>query len=461
MDNELLSKSVEELSPLIKEKSISPIEITKSVLAYAEAKNDQVNAYISFSSKEAELSAAKAEAEILKGHYRGMYHGIPIAIKDNIYIKNQKTTIGSKIHQEFYPSYDANVIQKLKEAGAIFLGKLNMHEYAWGITNNNPHYGPCRNPWNLEKIAGGSSGGSGASVAADMAYASLGTDTGGSIRIPASACGIVGLKPTYGRVSNYGSFPLAPTLDHIGPMTKTVKDAAGLLELIVKDNSVEAFVDQLTEEVKGLVIGIHEEFFFTNIDPAIDKIVRNCIQTLVDRGAKIKEVDIPSINSARWAQSVILRSEFAHIHQENRIKRETDYGEDIRQQFKEELPSVIEYLEALKVRKQLQRESKSLFSNVDIIIAPTLSILPPDIGDEETYFNGEKVSVFDSILRLTGFANTTGLPAISIPCGFKENMPVGLQIIGPYFGEQKVLNTAYALEKQYSELFRKRPKITS
>src|SRR5699024_300046 len=230
--NELRMKSIEELAPLLKNKQISPVELTESILSQAQNTNELLNAYINIYEHEALQNAEKAEKEIIQGKYRGKLHGIPVGLKDNLYIKDKVTTMGSKIHQYFKPDFDATVVKNLKNAGAILTGKLNMHEYALGITTNNPHYGPSRNPWDPIRTPGGSSGGSAVAVSNYMATAALGTDTGGSIRIPASACGIVGLKPTYGRVSKYGCFPEAWTLDHVGPMTQTVQDAFTLLQVI-------------------------------------------------------------------------------------------------------------------------------------------------------------------------------------------------------------------------------------
>ena len=451
MTKHLIDKPIENISHLIKTKQISPVELTIEVLNHVESTNQQINAYITIIRYSALKSAKKAENEILNNHYKGAYHGIPIAIKDNIYIKNEYTTMGSKIHERFIPKYNAEVVEKLQDAGAIIIGKLNMHEYAWGITNNNPHYGPSRNPWNREKITGGSSGGSGAAIAANMAFATLGTDTGGSVRIPASACGVVGLKPSYRRVSNAGSFPLAPTLDHIGPMGKTVNDVANLLKLIEVNNNYfkEKYSVKLVDDfnLKNLVIGIHEGFFYSNVDKGIVKHIKKNIKIYEDYGAKVKKVDIPSINEVRWAQSVILQSEFANVHRNNRINRLSDYGEDIQEQFKLKLPSVIDYIEALDIRKKLQEETKYLFEDIDVLISPTLSIMPPKIGDRITRIEGREVDIFTSILRLTGFANLTGLPAISLPCGIQENMPVGIQIIGPYYEDEFILRVASFLEK--------------
>ena len=456
LSKELISKSVEELAPLIENKTISPVELTKTVLDHAETNNEQINAYINISRQDAETSAKKAEEEIVNGNYRGMYHGIPMGIKDNIYFKDEVTTMASKIHENFVSDYDATVVKKLRDAGVIFTGKLNMHEYAWGITNNNPHYGACRNPWDLEKIPGGSSGGSGAAVAADMSVASLGTDTAGSIRIPSSACGIVGLKPTHGRVSKYGCYPLAWSLDHIGPMTKTVKDAAGLMNVIGgydknDPTSVDVPVDNYLDfngDVKDLVIGVNEDYFFNQVDSDIEKLVRQSIQSLVDQGAKVEEVKIPSLQYAEWAELVTSLSEASAIHHTDLLKRPDDFGHDIRLLFElGELPSAVDYLQAQQVRRQLKQDFAKAFEEVDLLISPTLPVIPPSIGEDFADLNGKKVDLIDSIIRFTGPGNLTGLPALSIPCGTKGNMPVGLQIMGPAFSEKAILNAGYALEQ--------------
>jgi aspartyl-tRNA(Asn)/glutamyl-tRNA(Gln) amidotransferase subunit A len=470
LSKELISKSVEELAPLIKEKEISSLELTKAVLDHAESLNNEINAYISITREQAERAAEQIDKEIANGNYKGMYHGIPMAIKDNLYFKNEVTTMASKIHQNFVSDYDATIISKLRDAGVVFTGKLNMHEYAWGITTNNPHYGACKNPWNVERIPGGSSGGSGAAVAADMCVASLGTDTAGSIRIPSSACGIVGLKPTHGRVSKYGCFPLAWSLDHIGPMTKTVKDAAGLLEIIAGYDKndptslnvpVEKYADQLTGDVKGLVIGINEEYFFNNVDDEIEKLVRQGIQTLVDHGAKVEEVSIPSLKYAEYTELITILSEAAAIHHRNLLKRPNDFGEDIRLLFElGELPSAIDYLQAQQLRRQLKLDFQKVFEKVNVIISPTLPIIPPKIGDDYADLNGQKVDLIDHIIRFTGPGNLTGIPALTIPCGFKDGLPVGLQIMGKALDEKTVLNVGYALEKT-NPLNGKKPKLMS
>lgn len=457
MSKEWITKSVTEIAPLIENKDISPVELTKAVLDHAEKNDEKINAYISFRREKALEDAKKAEQEIINGNYRGIYHGIPMGIKDNIYIKGEVTTMAAKIHHDFVPSYNATVIDKLNEAGAIIIGKLNMHEYAWGATTNNPHYGPCRNPWDLEYIPGGSSGGSGAALIAHMTMATLGTDTGGSVRIPAATNGIVGLKQTYGRVSNYGSFPLAWTLDHIGPMTKTVKDAAALLEVIAgydpKDSTtvnvpVDQYLDVITGDVKDLVIGINEEYFFNNVDNDIEQAVRNKIRQLEKEGARIQEVDIPSLQFSEWAVMTTIISEPAAIHQQNHLNRPEDFGEDLQFLFDlGELPSAVDYIHAQQIRRHLKQDFQNVFENIDVLITPTLPIQTPKIGADTVELNGEEVGVLDHIIRFTGPFNITGLPALSVPCGFKGHLPIGIQIVGKPFDEKTILNVGYAIEQ--------------
>ena len=457
LSKELVGKSVEELAPLIKNKSISPVELTEEILKHTERTEDQINAYMEVYRDEALKEAKKAESEIASGNYRGMYHGIPMSIKDNVYFKDKVSTMSSKIHKDFVSKHDATVVAKLREAGVVFTGKLSMHEYAWGITNNNPHYGAVKNPWNLEKIPGGSSGGSGAAVSVGSTVASLGTDTAGSIRIPSSACGIVGLKQTHGLVSKFGVYPLAWSLDHVGPMTKTIKDAAGLLQIIAgfdkKDpTSVKApaddYLGKITGDVKDLVIGVNESFFFNQVDSGIEKLVRANIQILVEQGAKVKEVDIPMLKYAEWAELVTSLSEASAIHHSDMLTRPDDFGNDIRMLFElGELPSAVDYLQAQQIRRQLKQEFNKAFEEVDIMMMPTLPVLPNDIGDDWATLNGKKVDLIDNIIRFTGPGNLTGLPALSVPCGFSEGLPVGLQIMGPAFSEAKMLNAGYAIEQ--------------
>ncbi|MUV37119.1 Asparaginyl-tRNA synthase (glutamine-hydrolyzing) [Lentibacillus sp. JNUCC-1] len=450
MKNDLVVKPVEELAPLIKEKSVSPVELTKAVLDQAEACEEKLNATISSYREEAETAAKQAESEIANGTYRGMYHGIPMGIKDNIFMKDKLTTMASKIHQDFIAPYDAGVISKLKEAGAILTGKLNMHEYAMGLTSDNPHYGAVHNPWELSKIPGGSSGGSGAAIAAHASMASIGTDTAGSIRIPAAFCGIVGLKPTYGRVSTHGVYPLSWTHDHVGPMAKTVKDTAGLFNIIAgKGDGNPADSNRVLDgDVKNLVIGVEEDFYFNQIDNRIDALVRKTINTLVEQGARVEVVSIPSMSETGHAGFTITLSEGSAVHMNNVLERAGDFGADNRGMLEMgAFPSSQAYADALKVREQVKKEFRDTFKKVDVLITPTSPVMPINIGDSQADLNGEKVDFLTNVIRLTIPGNLTGLPSLSVPCGLIDGMPCGIQITGPEFREDLVLNTGLAIEQ--------------
>ncbi|AEV18928.1 Glutamyl-tRNA(Gln) amidotransferase subunit A [Geobacillus thermoleovorans CCB_US3_UF5] len=461
MEKRLNTKTISELSPLLKNKEVSPVELVDDVLEQIETLNNKLNAYIEVTAEKARKQAEAAESEILSGNYRGPLHGIPIAIKDLLYVADEMTTMGSKIHRNFRPAYSATVIERLTEAGAVFPGKTNLHEYAWGATNNNPHFGPARNPWDPERIPGGSSGGSGVATAAHMTIASLGTDTGGSIRIPSSFCGIVGLKPTHGLVSKYGCFPLAWSLDHIGPMTKTVRDAAYVLEAIAgydpKDPTsfaapTTSYALTFKESVKGVKIGI-EPYFFDHVDKEVEKAVKQAIASLEREGAVVETVRIPTLQYAQYAEMITILSEASTIHHNHLVEREEDFGDDVRFLLKlGELPSAVDYLEAQQIRLKLDHEFMEIFNKVDVLITPTIPFLPPKIGQDTVWINGEEVNFLDHIIRFTGPFNLTGLPVVTVPCGFVQGLPVGMQIIGPAFGEGTILNVADVFETLHPEL---------
>nr|GGG80032.1 amidase [Virgibacillus oceani] len=455
-NEELATKSIEELSPLIRERKISPVELTDSVLNQVEKYNKSLNAYLSIYDGEARQAAKKAEEEIIRGNYRGSLHGIPMGIKDNIYFKNKITTMGSKIHQNFMSTYDATVIKRLRDAGVIFTGKLNMHEYALGVTTENPHYGPSRNPWNPNKISGGSSGGPGVAIAANMSIASLGTDTSGSINIPSSFCGIVGLKPTYGKVSKYGCFPEAWSLDHVGPMSKTVADAATILSEIegfdendpssIKTSAVN-YRDHLTTDIAGMVIGINEDYFFKDVDNDVEQAVRSAIKVLKSMGARIETVEVPVLEFAEYALMVTDFSELGTVHHYNINSRPLDYGDDVRLLIESgQMFSAVDYLQAQQIRRKLKSDFKKAFEKVDVLLAPSTPAHTPDIGNKFVQINGNDVHLLDNLTRFTGPVNLAGLPSLILPCGLIEGIPVGMQLIGPAFKEEKILKVGYAFE---------------
>lgn len=453
----LSEQSLYVLAEQIRTQKISPVELVEDVFQQIEEKEQQHNAYIDIQKDRAIHLAKEAEREISEGKYRGPLHGIPIGIKDNIYFANETTTMGSKIHQHFIPTEDATVVKKLREAGAVFLGKLNMHEYAWGATNDNPFYGACRNPYDITKISGGSSGGSGVAIATNMAIGALGTDTGGSIRIPAAFCGIFGLKPTHGLVSKANCFPLAWSLDHVGPMTKTAIDSALMLDVLAgydaKDpTSIQcvqpvSYAGEVDISLENLRIGINESYFFNQVDDEVEKRVREAIQLFEDSGATIVEVDVPALAHVEYAEMITITSEASAIHHDNLIEREEDFGEDVRFLLKlGELPSAVDYLRAQQIRQQLDRQFQNMFQQVDVLLTPTIPFVAPSIGSHTAIINGEEVPLLDHIIRFTGPFNLTGLPVASVPVGFAHNLPVGMQIVGPAFDDKRVLDVARLYE---------------
>lgn len=454
---ELTRLPLRELAAGIEARKISPVELTNAVLREIEAHDGELNAYISVYGDEALESARAAEAEIADGGYRGPLHGIPMGIKDNFSFENRITTMGSTIHARYVPHHDATVISKLRESGATFLGKLNLHEYALGVTTENPHYGTARNPWNRNKIAGGSSGGAGVAIPTGMSIGSIGSDTSGSIRIPAACCGIVGLKATYGRVSKFGCFPEAWTLDHAGPMARTVGDVATLLDAVTGYDprdptslklSPTATASALTGDIEGTVVGINEAFFFKDVDEAVATVVREGIRSLEARGAVIEPVEIPHIEDAEYAITIIDTSETSTVHHRALQERPQDYGDDVRFLLEcGEIPSAVDYLEAQQMRARLRTSFAGVFERVDVLVAPTLPIATPDIGQASSAINGRPVDTVEALMRLVGPANLLGLPSLSAPCGVVDDMPVGLQIVGPPLAEQAVLNIGRAVEE--------------
>ncbi|TWP32691.1 amidase [Leekyejoonella antrihumi] len=454
MSSDLVTKSLADLSSLIERREVSPVELTRAMLAQVDQHSDALKAYISIYHERALQSAADAEADIAKGHYRGRLHGIPMGIKDNMSFAGQVTTMGSKIHRDFVSDHDATVVERLRRTGAVFLGKLNLHEYALGVTTDNPWYGTCRNPWDLDKTPGGSSGGSAAAVASHLSVVSLGSDTSGSIRIPAAMCGVVGLKPTYGRVSKFGVFPEAWTLDHVGPITQTVTDAAILLDAISGydvhdpaslDLPPTRTAEALSSAVSGLVIGVDDEYFYADVDDDVAARSRAVIAGLEELGAIVRPVTIGDSQHYEYALTVIDTAESTAVHHANLRDRPQDFGDDVRLLLEcGELPSAVDYLKAQQVRYRLRDQMRAVFNQVDVLIAPTVPVRCPAVGESITTLNGRQVETGDALMRLIGPASLLGLPSLSLPAGVIDGMPVGLQIIGPPLGEQRVLDTGLA-----------------
>ena len=448
--------TIREAASALRERRLSSVELARHALERIERLNPKLNAFITLTAESALERARLADAELAAGRDRGPLHGIPIAHKDLFYTRGVRTTGGSKVYERFVPDYDAYVVEKLDAAGAVSLGKLNMHELAFGITSGNPHFGPVRNPWNPEHIPGGSSGGSAAAVASEMVFAATASDTGGSIRIPASLCGTVGLKPTYGRVSRFGTLPLAFSLDHMGPLARTVRDAALVLNAIAgydprdpasAERPVEDFVPEAGCAVRGLRMGVPEAFFFERLDPEVESAVRAAVERAETLGATIRIVRLPDMAALNAIGQVIQLSEVAAVvepHTGNRAQ----FGADVLALVDQgRLLPATDYINAQRLRRQYQLEFRRIWGEVDCLMTPTTPIPAPPIGASSVCVGGRDEEVRPTLTRLVRGFNFLGLPALSIPCGqTARGLPIGLQLAGPPFQESRILRVGAALE---------------
>jgi aspartyl-tRNA(Asn)/glutamyl-tRNA(Gln) amidotransferase subunit A len=461
---ELHTLTIEELSPLLRNKQVSPVEVTEHYLARIDELDEHTNAFITVTADEALADARKHEAEIMAGEYRGPLHGVPIALKDLYDTAGVRTTAGSRIFAERVPDRDATSVMFLRAAGAIILGKTNLHEFAYGVTNASSYFGPARNPWDLSRVTGGSSGGSGAAVAAGLCAAATGSDTGGSIRIPGALCGIVGLKPTYGRISCAGLIPLSWSLDHAGPMTRSVYDAAVMLQAMAgwdpEDPAsltapVSDYTAGLSAGVEGLRIAVDPDYAFSEIDEEIDWAVKQALRVLQDLGAELVEVSRSRLDEAALT---ILDAEASAYHEELLKTRPEDYQPDVRERLKRGFAvRGIDYARAQRTRQWIRREFEALFDDVNLFATPTCAIPAPRLDQTEVTITGQTVSVMKPIARFTRVFNLTGVPAITVPCGFSsDGLPIGLQLAGRHLDEATVLRAAYTYE-QATEWSRHRP----
>jgi aspartyl-tRNA(Asn)/glutamyl-tRNA(Gln) amidotransferase subunit A len=457
-ENELAFATIAEIAALFRSGKLSPVELTKLLLTRIERINPKLNAFITVTDELARAQAKRAEGELgLRGKRktrtdRGLLHGIPLSLKDNICTEGSRTTAGSKILRDYFPERDAPVVTRLKQAGAVLLGKTNMHEFAYGVTNNNPHYGTARNPWDMTRIPGGSSGGSAAAVAAGLCFGSVGTDTGGSVRIPAALCGIVGLKPGLGRVDVTGVIPLSVTHDCVGPLARTVADAEIIFRAIVGDGNGKGEGERRRGSAAGklskLRLGIPREFFFDVISAEVEKsfdAAGRCIRGL---GAKIREVSIPLLAQTEKAGNRIAWAEASHYHQQSGWfpGRAAEYGEDVRSRLEMGIKVLgVEYMEALDQRRNFISQLREVMEQeaIDALMVPTIPVAAPLIGEETTRVGRTEHPTRALLLRLNRPANLAGVPAISVPCGFTgAGLPMGLQFIGAEHSEQLLLDVA-------------------
>jgi aspartyl-tRNA(Asn)/glutamyl-tRNA(Gln) amidotransferase subunit A len=444
--------SIMEASELLREGRLSPVELTKNCLAQIEKLNPTLNAFITVTADLALEQASRAETEISRGHWRGPLHGIPLALKDLFDTAGIRTTAASALFAGRAPTEDAEVVRRLKDAGAVLLGKHNLHEFAYGGSSMISNYGEVHNPWDLGRIAGGSSGGSAAAVAVGLCYGAIGTDTAGSVREPAALCGIVGLKPTYGRVSARGVIPLSPSLDHVGPITRTVLDAALMLQAISgfdtndpgsADMPVADYVADLHTGSQRMRIGVPRKFFYEELDPEIASAVEEALVVLRALTGNMSEIelDVPTDRKLQSAESYAYHAVFVsrspELYQPETLRR-IRTGEGI---------SDAEVEQRLRELKEIRREIGKVFEAVDVLITPTTPVAAPTVAELKR--SPELLRPREMLLlRNTRPVNVWGLPAISVPCGVTTaGLPIGLQIIGPQWREDRVLQLAYAYEQ--------------
>lgn len=432
-------------------------ELVNTCLEKIHEKQPIYNAFITVDAEGAEKAAARLDSEVTKGHIRGPLHGIPVAVKDLINTKDIRTTMGSKLYENHIPDSDATVVTKLREAGAVILGKTNTHEFAYGPIGDRSYFGACRNPFNPQKIAGGSSSGSGSAVGSGMVPAAIGTDTGGSIRIPASACGVVGMKPTFGLVSKAGSFPLAYTLDHVGPMTPTVMDNALILSVISGYDSddpyslnqgVKDYSEKIGDAITGKTIGV-PDWYFENVDAEVRKAIEHSLDLFEEMGASVQSVQMPILPEIAKFQVITIQAEAAAVHQQT-LQHEGSIDEEVYERIvASRSVKGFEYVESQIKREGIIREYNKVFEKVDVLVTPTLPVLPTDIGQREVRIGEFKETVRSALLRLTSPTNYTGNPSLSMPCAMSESgLPIGLQLIGKHGTEAELYQFAYALEQK-------------
>jgi len=445
-------RTISELSQRLRRREVSPVEITRDCLERIEWLNPELNAFITVTGESAVAEARLAEGEILRGEWRGPLHGVPVALKDLIDTAGVRTTAASALYKDRVPEQDADVVRRLRQAGAIIVGKNNLHEFAYGGSSVVSYFGDVHNPWNRGRIAGGSSGGSAAAVVAGLAFAAIGTDTAGSIREPAALCGCVGLKPTYGRVSSRGVIALSLSLDHVGPLAATVADAAIVLQAIAgydsaditsADAAVADYVAALREDSKSLRVGVPRAYFFDDLDAEVASAMEHALRGIATLVAEVKDVqvDVPLDRALQTAESYAYHAENAakspELYQPETLRR-IRRGEDV---------SAAEYIQRRRELDEARRNIGQVFAGVDLLVTPTMPMPALAIADLKADPDALRPAEL-KLLRNTRPFNVWGLPAISLPCGFAHSgLPIGLQIAGPHWREDLVLRLAHAYEQ--------------
>ena len=463
--DDILHASIAQIAAQIRKRELSPVELIDMTIKAIDQCEPQLNAFITVFREESLEGARQAEAEIRSGKDLGPLHGIPIALKDIICVEGTRSTAGSNFFSEESPQFDAALVSKLKAAGAIIIGKTNLHEFAFGVTTENPHFGQTANPWDTSRVPGGSSGGSAAAVVAGCCAGALGSDTGGSIRIPAAVCGHVGLKPTYGRISVHGVIELAQSLDCVGPMCRYVHDVALMMNTLAgydprdvhsENRPVPDYTEELDQPIRGRRAGIPKQHFFDNLDSGVERAVDEAIKVLEGLGVEIVELDLPSAQAGHEVTLTLLMAEAGQFHQQRLADHREDYGDDVRELLEDGLSlSASDYIRAVRVREIVRREFAGAFEGVDCILSPTVPVPAPLRSTHDPSGGSESNRIRPRLTQNTRLFNLLGLPSISVPCGFAqvedsgsaEGLPVGLQISGPWWSEPMLLQVAHAYER--------------
>lgn len=469
---DLAFASASEIAARVRQRELTARQITEAFLARIETMQPRLNCFIQILSDIAFEQAAKIDEAVHSGRDAGPLAGVPVAVKDIVDMAGVTTTSASHRWLHRHAKTDAPLAARLRRAGAILIGKTNLHECAFGVTNINPHYGPVHNPWDQTRIPGGSSGGSAAAVAAGLCAGAVGTDTGGSIRIPASLCGVTGIKPTYGLVPLDGVVPLAWTLDHAGPLARTVRDAALLLDVMAgaEGDDTRSLVHALdavgprsnreAEGARGVRVGIPRKFFWERVEPEVDTTAAAALQTLRNLGAGLHDIEVPYASSAGSAASIILSAEATAFHEPHLRTHPAEYGEDVRTRLERGFfLSGTDYITALRARRFLYGEFLRAFEEADVLVMPTTQAPASPIDDDPESASSTSLTMSVQLTRFTYPFNVTGFPALSLPCGFtKQGLPVGLQIVGRPHEDALVLRVAEAYEAA-TEWHRRRPPL--
>jgi aspartyl-tRNA(Asn)/glutamyl-tRNA(Gln) amidotransferase subunit A len=457
--NDVTTLTLQEAADQLRRKRLSPVELTQACLARIERLNPALNAFITVSGDFALASARTAETEIQRGRWRGPLHGIPIALKDLFDTAGVRTTAASALFKDRIPTEDAAVVRKLKDAGAVLLGKTNMHEFAYGATSAVSYFGAVRNPWSAARVSGGSSGGSAVAVAAGLCFAALGSDTAASIRQPAAYCGIVGLKPTYGLVSARGVIPLSWTFDHVGPLARTVADSALLLQAIAGYDPLDVgsrsipipdYNAAFRDKVSSIRVGVARTFFFADLDTEIDMAVNEALRVIERITARLRDVMLPGSTQALLDLRATVRAAEAYAYHEEFVKKSPELyqAETLTRLRTDADVNTPAYVRGRRQVEFIRRSTGEAFESVDVIVTPTTPVPPPLLADVGKDVDTSMALGTTRTVRNTAPFNLYGWPTISVPCGFtRGGLPIGLQISGPTGAETSVLRLARAYEQ--------------